>query len=35
MRFRGARDNTLAQVVGMVAVIVVVALIWILFLAPR
>jgi hypothetical protein len=35
MRFRGARDNTLAWVVGIVAVIVVVALIWFLFLAPR
>ena len=35
MRFRGARDNTLAWVVGIVAVIVVVALIWFLFLTPR
>ena len=35
MRFRGARDNTMAWVIGIVAVIVVVALIWFLFLAPR
>ena len=35
MRFRGARDNTMAWVIGIVAVIVIVALIWFLFLAPR
>ena len=35
MRFRGARDNTWAWIIGVVALIVIVAAIWFLFLAPR
>ena len=35
MRYRGARDNTLAWIIGIVVVVVVVAAIWFLFLAPR
>jgi hypothetical protein len=34
MRFRGARDNTLAWIIGIVAVVVVIAAVWFLFIQP-
>ena len=33
MRFRGARDNTLAWIIGIIAVLIIVAGIWFLFLS--
>jgi hypothetical protein len=34
MRYRGARDNTLAWVIGLIVVIVVVAAVWFLLIDP-
>ncbi len=34
MRFRGARDNTLAWIIGMVAIVVAIAAIWFLLIEP-
>ena len=34
MRYRGARDNTLAWVIGLIVVIVVVAAVWFLVIDP-
>jgi hypothetical protein len=35
MRYRGARDNTLSWVIGIIVIVVIVAAVWFLFLAPR
>ena len=35
MRFRGARDNTWSWILIVVAIIVIAAIAWFLFLAPR
>jgi hypothetical protein len=34
MRYRGARDNTLAWIIGIVVVVVIVAAVWFLLLNP-
>ena len=34
MRFRGARDNTLAWIIGIVAVVIVIAAVWFLLIDP-
>jgi hypothetical protein len=34
MRFKGARDHTVAWIIGIVAVVAIVAAAWFLFIAP-